>query len=143
MEERDAERRKRRRYPGSRQPACERPGRDEDEEDANEEEKRERGERPRNLRFHLVARACPSRFSSSPGPRGWGPRETRPPAGSGPVTVPSLSLFVTPLSLPFSTSVVGTVPWGPTGNRLNPFPAQRTAIQHSRVMLLEPDDPRE
>lgn len=47
---------------------------------------RKREERPRNLRFHLVTRACPSRFSSSPCgcnlDGGWGPRETRPPAGS-------------------------------------------------------------
>lgn len=34
---------------------------------------------PRNLRFHLVARACPSRLSSWLD-RGRGPRETRPPA---------------------------------------------------------------
>lgn len=74
---------------------------DEEWKETEDEEEREE-ERPRNLRFHLVTRACPSRFSSSPYgcslDGGWGPRETRPPAGSW-ARHPSLSLF---LSLSFS-----------------------------------------
>lgn len=72
-------------------------------------EREREGERPRNLRFHLVTRACPSRFSSSPCgcslDGGWGPRETRPPAGSR-ARHPSLPLsrsvspFRSPPSLP-------------------------------------------
>lgn len=102
-----------------------------------------------------MTRACPSRFSSSPYgcslDGGWGPRETRPPAGSW-ARHPSLSLFLS-LSPSLSHSVSpfhrhlsrpsprlekrrwrGDSPRGPT--RPNPFPAERAAIQHSRVMLL-------
>lgn len=134
---------------------------DEEWKETEDEEEREE-ERPRNLRFHLVTRACPSRFSSSPYgcslDGGWGPRETRPPAGSW-ARHPSLSLFLS-LSPSLSHSVSpfhrhlsppfprlekrrwrGDSPRGPT--RPNPFPAERAAIQHSRVMLLELGDPRE
>lgn len=53
------------------------------DEDGNEEERRGNKENVglRNLRFHLVARACPSVLSSWLVNRGRGPRETRPPAG--------------------------------------------------------------
>ena len=112
MEERDdarAHRKRRGRQPGpsarSREDDGRRRGRERNEEENGEKEGEER---PRNLRFHLVARACPSRFEIlilARASRGWGPRETRPPAGSeGPVTLPlpfcSLSLSLS-LSLSF------------------------------------------
>lgn len=105
-------------------------------------EREREGERPRNLRFHLVTRACPSRFSSSPCgcslDGGWGPRETRPPAGSR-ARHPSLSLSrsVSPFPPPSPPLEKRR---GPPTRPATPFAA---AIQHSRVMLLELGDPRE
>lgn len=87
------------------------------------------------------------------GPRGWGPRETRPPAGSGsPITFPSpciltlrspFVLYRSPARRSYGGGDSSTGPYITGYCRLNPFPSERTAIQHSRVMLLKPGDPRE
>lgn len=76
---------------------------DEEWKETEDEEEREE-ERPRNLRFHLVTRACPSRFSSSPYgcslDGGWGPWDEATCRLMGPSSFPlSLSL---PLSISFS-----------------------------------------
>lgn len=92
---------------------------------------KEQGERPRNLRFHLVARACPSRFSSSPGLHGWGPVDGGPVDGGpvrqghlpaqgapSPFPHPVPSLFALPSSSTArqreEATVVGTAPRGLT-----------------------------
>lgn len=109
---------------------------------------KERGERPRNLRFHLVARACPSRFSSSPGLHGWSPVDGGPvrqghlPAQGAPSPFPHPvpSLFALPSSSTArqreEATVVGTALRGLTlQNTAALTPSQANAPLYSILAL--------
>lgn len=87
----------------------------------------------RNLRFHLVARACPSRLSSRLD-RGRGPRETRPPASRvGPPSFLGTSVLYWHRA---RSGAPEDAPGDPTSFQASAL------LQHSRVMLLDPGDPR-
>jgi len=80
-----------------------------------------------------VARACPSRLSSRLD-RGRGPRETRPPASRvKPPSSPRASVLYWHRA---RSGAPEDAPGDPT-----PFQAS-ALLQHSRVMLLDPGDPR-
>lgn len=86
-------------------------------------EERTRRTGPRNLRFHLVARACPSVLSSWLVNRGRGLRETRPPAGrAGPPQSPCRRRCTRTRS-----GAPRRCTRGP-----NPFPGERTSTAFSR-----------
>lgn len=87
----------------------------------------------RNLRFHLVARACPSDPILRWLGRGRGPRETRPPA----VRVGGPLLVLLP------RSARGVREGGSEDAPVDPTPFRASALlRHSRVMPLDPGDPR-